>query len=163
VPVDVVIVDGDNVAHARWRGRRGRSDVPRMRAELVEAVVGYAARIGVEAHVVFDGAGVDSVLAGTSIVYSGEASGDSVVERLAYAAAAEGRGVTVVSADRELRMAVAPGRVHVLGPREFLRRAEREAAGGGEEDARQRYRLGDALDAETRAALERMRRGGPSA
>ena len=163
MPADVLVVDGDNVAHARWRGRRGRKDVPRMREELLEAVVGYAARIGADAWVVFDGPGRDRTVAGTSVVHSGEATGDSVVERLAYELAADGSAVTVVSADRELRQAVVRGRVHVIGPSEFLARVGREVGHEGEEGARQRYRLGDALDARTRAALERMRRGGPPA
>jgi predicted RNA-binding protein with PIN domain len=163
VPADVVVVDGDNVAHARWRGRRGRRDVPRMLRVLLEDVVGYAARIGAEAVVVFDGAGADTLLAATSVIYSGDASGDSVVERVTYELSQSGRTVTVVSADRELRQAVEGGRVHVIGPREFLGRVEREAGAGGEEGGRQRYRLGDALDARTRDALERLRREEPPA
>jgi predicted RNA-binding protein with PIN domain len=160
---DVLVVDGDNVAHARWRRRRGRSDVPRMRAELVEAVAGYAAAIGLEAFVVFDGPGEKLELGATAVMYSAGATADDVIERLARELEGAGRAVTVVSADRELRAAVARGAVHVIGPSELLRRVEREEAARAEEGSRQRYRLGDALDASTRAALERMRRGRPPA
>jgi putative Holliday junction resolvase len=75
--------------------------------------------------------------------------GLAAVAQLARELEAERRSVAVVSADRALRQAVGRASVRLIGPRDFLGRVEREAAAGGELPSRQRYQLGDALDAAT--------------
>jgi predicted RNA-binding protein with PIN domain len=84
---------------------------------------------------------------------------DSVIERLAHRDS-ELRAVTVVSSDTVLRHVAQRGRVEAMSAREFVDRL-----GGGPVEppptapGRQRFQLGDAIDAATRAALERLRRG----
>jgi predicted RNA-binding protein with PIN domain len=157
VPEPLLIVDGDNVAHARWRGRRTRADVPEMRRGLIEDVAGYAARAGLEVIVVLDGAGDDFAVGGTGVRHSGAQAGDAVIERLAHEAA--GRPVLVVTADRALRAVVSRPGVDVIGPRELLRRTAASAAEAGGADEPARRRMADAVEPDVRARLERMRGG----
>jgi predicted RNA-binding protein with PIN domain len=153
----VFIVDGDNVAHARGAG----SDYAASRERLVADVAGWAARGGVDAIVVFDGHGGDRRIGRTAVRYSRRETADTVVERLAYRQA-EQREVVVVSSDTVVRHVAQRSGVEAMSAREF---ADRLAAAAPPEPTersparRARYQLGDALDPDVRAALERLRRG----
>jgi predicted RNA-binding protein with PIN domain len=148
------IVDGDNVVHARGRFE----DHQRARDDLVADVVGWAARSGIEAVIVFDGGGGDRRLGGTQIRYSRRETADTVIERMA--SHDPGGELTVVSSDAVVRHVVHRSSVHAMSAREFLDRLptapESPSEGAGPPV---RHKLADALDPATRAALERMRRG----
>jgi predicted RNA-binding protein with PIN domain len=157
----LLIVDGDNVAHARWRGRRGLSDLPCMRDELIQAVAGHASRVGTDAIVVLDGPGTDAMVGRTAIRYSGAVSGDTLIERLAYRFSPT-HEATVVSADRVLRHVAQTGGAEVMGPRALLEQIAASERGEEHGDARRtRFQLREAVSEEVREALDRMRRGEP--
>lgn len=149
------IVDGDNVVHARGR----IEDHDRARDDLVADVVGWAARSGIEAVVVFDGEGADRRLGGTQIRYSRRETADTVIERMA--SRDTGGELTVVSSDAVVRHVVHRSSVHAMSAREFLDRLPTAPETPSDRAAPPlRHKLADALDPATRAALERMRRGG---
>ena len=139
------LFDGYNLLHAGpFAGRE----------ELVDALASYVAGRGARGVVVFDGVGEDRDLGPLSVRFATHA--DDVLERLA----AEHRGaerVCLVSSDRAIR-GVSGQEVRKLSSRLFLaelrptehRDHEQRGSGG---------RLGDLLDPETRARLERLRRG----
>ena len=154
---ELYILDGDNVAHVRGAG----SDYGRAREQLVGDVAGFASEAGIDVVLVFDGDGGGRQIGRVRVVHSGRETADTVIERLAHRRAAEApAGVTVVSNDSVLRHVAQRGGVHAMSAREFLDRlraapAQRPAP----PDSRGRTTLGDTLDPEVRAALERLRRG----
>ncbi len=126
----------------------------RDRGELVDLLASFVAGQGVRGVVVFDGVGEERDVGPLSVRFAGHA--DDLLERLA----AENRlteRVTVVSSDdavrrvsgQEVRKLTSKGFLADLAPAEHR---EREQRGGGS-------RLGDRLDDDTRAKLERLRRG----
>ena len=123
-------------------------------AELVDALASFVALRGARGVVVFDGHGAEREIGPLAVRYAPHA--DDVLERLA----AEHRlaeSVLVVTSDRAVR-GTAGQEVRKRGSRAFLaelepaRHIDHERAGAG-------GRVGDRLDAETREALERLRRG----
>ena len=138
---DLYLFDGYNLMHAG-----GFSDA----RELRDALASYVAVRGARGIVVFDGLG-DLVSRGPlEVRYAAHA--DTVLERLA--AQFRGRGhVVLVTSDATLSSAVGI-EVRKLSSATFLR--EFDAAPVPEERPQG---LGGKLDAETRARLERLRRG----
>ena len=139
---DLYLFDGYNLLHAG-----GFADA----RELRDALASYVAIRGARGIVVFDGRG-DLVSRGPlEVRYAPNA--DAMLERLA----AEHRGreqVAVVSSDEAVR-GTSGAEVRKLSSRVFLSElAHPEHADRGRGD------LGDRLDADTLARLERLRRGG---
>ena len=136
------LFDGSNLFHAG--GYRDR-------AELVDLLASYVAVRGARGVLVFDGAGEDRDLGPLSVRHVPDA--DALIERLA-ASYRERELVCLVSSDVAVR-GTSGQEVRKLGSARFL--AGLEAAGHAEPGPR---RVGDLLDEETRARLERLRRGG---
>ena len=135
------LFDGYNLLHA------GPYDDPR---ELTDLLASYVATRGAHGVLVFDGAGEDAELGPLSIRYAPNA--DTLLERLA-AEQRDRRHVVLVSSDQAV-LGTAGSRVAQLSSQTFFRELEPQtqpaAPPGG---------LGDKLDAETQARLERLRRG----
>jgi predicted RNA-binding protein with PIN domain len=135
------LFDGYNLLHAG-----GFEDA----RELVDRLADFVAVRGARGIVVFDGAGTDAQLGPLSVRFAAHA--DTLLERLA----AEHRArehVCLISSDAAVRR-TSGQEVRKLSSRTFVRDLEhiehREAAA---------YRVGERLDDETRARLERLRRG----
>jgi predicted RNA-binding protein with PIN domain len=155
VAAELYVIDGDNVCHLRGAG----DDYQRARELLVGEIAGYMAQVGIDAVVVLDGHGSDRQIGRTRVTHSGRETADTVIERLAHRHHTD-REVTVVSSDSVLRHVAQRSGVNVMSAREFsdrLTAAPRERF--QPEPAARRRLLGDLLDPEVRAALERMRRG----
>src|SRR4051812_42401510 len=135
------LFDGYNLLHA------GPYDDPR---ELADALASFVATRGARGIVVFDGAGDDVQLGPLSVRYAPDA--DALLERIA-AEHREREAVLLVSSDRAVR-GTAGRQVAQLSSQTFFRdldpAAQRPAPPGG---------LADKLDEETRARLDRLRRG----
>jgi predicted RNA-binding protein with PIN domain len=139
------LFDGHNLLHAgSFAGHE----------ELVDMLASFVAGRGARGVVVFDGRGEERQVGPLSVRYAPHA--DDVLERLA----AENRGgeaVCLVSSDAAVR-GVSGQEVRKLSSRLFL--AELAPETHREHDQRgSGGRVGDRLDAETRARLERLRRG----
>jgi predicted RNA-binding protein with PIN domain len=135
------LFDGHNLLHA------GGFAEPR---ELVDRLADFVAVRGARGVVVFDGSGADADLGPLAVRYAPDA--DALLERLAV----EGRRretVCLVSSDRAVR-GTAGQEVRKLASSDFL--AGLEHVTHQESDA---YRLRERVDDETRARLERLRRG----
>jgi len=135
------LFDGHNLLHA------GGFAEPR---ELVDRLADFVAVRGARGVVVFDGTGADADLGPLAVRYAPDA--DALLERLAV----EGRGretVCLVSSDRAVR-GTAGQEVRKLASADFLTGLEHVTH--QEPDA---YRLQERIDEETRARLERLRRG----
>jgi predicted RNA-binding protein with PIN domain len=135
------LFDGYNLLHAG-----GYADA----RELVDRLASFVAMQGARGVVVFDGAGDDLDRGPLQVRYAPHA--DTLIERLA----AEHRGretVCLVSSDAAVR-GTSGQEVRKLSSRTFLRDLP-------EPTHRERapLDLGGRLDAETRARLERLRRG----
>ena len=74
---DLLIVDGDNVAH-----RLTASTPERRRDDLLTGVSSYAENAGVDVIVVFDGHGRDRAIGRVSVRHAEAETADSVIERL---------------------------------------------------------------------------------
>jgi predicted RNA-binding protein with PIN domain len=136
------LFDGYNVLHAgAFRDVR----------ELVDALASFVAVRGARGVVVFDGKGEDATRGPLDVRYAEHA--DALIERLA----AEHRGserVCLVSSDSAVRGTSGQEVMKLssqtfVGDLEPISHEERTPSG-----------LGDRLDDETRARLERLRRGG---
>jgi predicted RNA-binding protein with PIN domain len=135
------LFDGFNLLHAG-----GYEDV----RELVDRLASFVAMQGARGVVVFDGVGEDAERGPLQVRWAPHA--DTVLERLA----AEHRGretVCLVSSDAAVR-GTSGQEVRKLSSATFLRDLAEPA-----HEEWSRLPLGDRLDAETRARLERMRRG----
>lgn len=136
------LFDGSNLLHAgRFADRR----------ELTDLLASFVAVRGARGVLVWDGVGEDAELGSLSIRHAPHA--DTVLERLA----AEHRGrevVELVSSDAALR-GTAGADVQGRSARGFL-----AGLASPRHDEDERTRLRDVLDEETRARLERLRRGG---
>ena|SRR5919108_2779792 len=139
------LFDGHNLLHA------GGFDA---HEELVDVLASFVAGRGARGVVVFDGQGDERIIGPLSVRYVAHA--DDLLERLA----AEHRGdqaVCLVSSDTAVR-GVSGQEVRKMSSRTFLaelmpeRHRDHEQTGTG-------GRVGDRLDPETRARLERLRRG----
>jgi predicted RNA-binding protein with PIN domain len=135
------LFDGYNLLHA------GPFADPR---ELVDRLADFVATQGVRGIVVFDGVGRDETLGPLDVRYA--ANADALLERLA-AEHRRSEQVCLVSSDAAVR-GTSGQEVRKLSSRTFLRDYEparhREASSS---------RVADRLDAETKARLERLRRG----
>ena len=135
------LFDGFNLLHA------GPFADPR---ELADALASFVATRGARGVVVFDGAGEDTELGPLSVRYVPDA--DALLERLAAEHRSRER-VLLVSSDRAV-LGTAGRQVAQLSSQTFWRDLEPpeqpQPPPGG---------LGDKLDPETRARLERLRRG----
>jgi predicted RNA-binding protein with PIN domain len=135
------LFDGSNLYHAG-----GFAD----RDELVDLLTSFVATRGARGVVVFDGVGRDRAVGPLDVRFAPDA--DAVLERLA----AEHRGreaVLLVTSDATVR-GTSGQEVRKRGSAAFL--AELDAMAHREERP---SRVGDRVDAETRARLERLRRG----
>jgi len=135
------LFDGFNLLHA--------GDFADAR-ELIDTLASFVALKGARGVLVFDGVGDDLERGPLSVRYHPHA--DTLLERLAAENRARER-VCVVSSDAAVR-GTAGRTVQTLGSPTFLRDMEIVAPPGV-----QRSELADRLDAETRARLERLRRG----
>jgi predicted RNA-binding protein with PIN domain len=135
------LFDGNNLLHAgEYSDRR----------ELTDALASFVAVRGARGVLVWDGVGEDVEVGPLSVRFAAHA--DAVLERLA----AEHRGsetVVLVSSDFALR-GTAGQEVRKLSSRLFAAELDqpRHVEGRGSQ-------LRDAVDEETRARLERLRRG----
>ncbi len=139
--VALYLFDGSNLFHA---GRFTQRD------ELVDELASFVAVRGARGVVVFDGVGEDTEIGALGVRFAPDA--DSVLERLA----AEGRTretVLLVTSDAAVR-GTSGLEVRKRGSAAFLAEL---AAVSHREDAPSR--LADRVDPETRARLERLRRG----
>ena len=139
--VALYLFDGSNLFHA---GRFAHRD------ELVDELASFVAVRGARGVVVFDGVGEDRKIGDLSVRFAPDA--DSVLERLA----AEGRAreaVLLVTSDAAVR-GTSGQEVRKRSSAAFLAEL---AAVSHREDAPSR--LADRVDPETRARLERLRRG----
>ena len=135
------LFDGSNLFHA---GRFGDRD------ELVDLLASFVASRGARGIVVFDGVGLDRAVGPLDVRYARDA--DAALERVA----AERRThepVQLVTSDAAIR-GTSGQEVRKRSSAAFL--AELEAIRHREERP---SRLGDRVDEETRAQLERLRRG----
>jgi predicted RNA-binding protein with PIN domain len=135
------LFDGYNLLHAGDFRHAG---------ELTDALASFVASQGARGIVVFDGVGEQRAFGPLDVRFAPHA--DSLLERLA----AEHRGrerVCLVSSDAAIR-GTSGQEVRTLSSRAFLGEltGARHVEGGTS-------RLRDRLDAETRARLERLRRG----
>ena len=135
------LFDGYNLLHAApFADRR----------ELVDTLASFVATRGARGVVVFDGAGDDDDFGPLAVRFVPDA--DALLERLA-AEHRERERVVLVSSDRAVRGTAGRGVDQVSSQtffRELARPAGEAAPPGG---------LGDKVDPETRARLERLRRG----
>jgi predicted RNA-binding protein with PIN domain len=126
------------------------------RDALVDLLASYVAGRGARGVVVFDGVGESRAVGPLAVRFTDHA--DDLLERLA-AENRKAERVCVVSSDhavrwtsgQEVRKLASTAFLAELGPAEHVER-EQTGAGG---------RVGDRLDADTRARLEQLRRGGP--
>lgn len=135
------LFDGYNLLHA------GPSND---RRELVDTLASFVATRGVRGVVVFDGAGDDGEIGSLSVRFAPDA--DTMLERLAAENRARER-VLLVSSDATV-LGTAGRQVANLSSQTFLRDLR-----PAELPARAPGGLADKLDDETRAKLERLRRG----
>jgi predicted RNA-binding protein with PIN domain len=135
------LFDGYNVLHAAGLDER---------QELVDYLASYVAVRGARGVVVFDGVGADESYGRLEVRFA--ANADALLERLA----AEHRNrerVCLVSSDAAVR-GTSGQQVAKISSREFASALE-----GLEHREDRPSRVGDRIDAETRARLERRRRG----
>jgi len=135
------LFDGSNLFHAGSYADRD---------ELVDALASFVALRGARGVVVFDGVGAERAVGQLTVRYAPHA--DDVLERLA-AEHRDREEVLVVTSDAAVR-GTAGQSVQKAGSRAFL--AELGSAGHVEESS---SRVRDRLDDDTRAKLERLRRG----
>ena len=134
------LFDGYNLLHA--------GDFEDVR-ELTDRLASFVALRGARGVVVFDGVGEERDLGPLQVRYAAHA--DALIERLA----AEHRNaerVFLVSSDAAVR-GTSGQEVGKLSSKTFLREL-----GSARHEERRAARLGDRIDEETRAKLERMRR-----
>lgn len=139
--MSLYLFDGSNLFHA------GRFE---SRDELVDELASFVAVRGARGVVVFDGVGREREVGALSIRFAPDA--DAVLERLAAERRAQ-EAVLLVTSDAAVR-GTSGQEVRKRGSSEFL--SELAAISHHERSA---SRLGDRVDAETRARLERLRRG----
>lgn len=118
--------------------------------ELRDALASFVAVRGVRGVLVFDGVGAEERLGPLEVRYAPHA--DALLERLA-AEHRRSERICLVSSDATVR-GTSGQEVAKVGSRAFL--GDLEAATHAEPGG---TRVGDAVDAETRARLERLRRG----
>lgn len=136
------LFDGHNLLHAG-----GFAD----QRELTDVLASFVALKGARGVLVWDGAGADAEVGPLSVRYAAHA--DVLLERLA----AEHRG------SEEVALVTSDSAVQGTSGQEVQKRSSLGFLADLEQprhEERRGSRLQDALDEETRARLERMRRGG---
>ena len=121
------------------------------RRELTDRLASFVALRGARGVLVWDGVGADAEVGPLSVRYAADA--DALLERLAAEHRLRER-VCLVSSDVAVR-GTSGQEVQKRSSQGFLAELATERHAEGKPS-----RLGDALDAETRAQLERLRRGG---
>ena len=139
---DLYLFDGYNLLHA--------SEFADAR-ELVDALASFVALRGAEGVVVFDGVGEEATIGPLQVRFVPHA--DTLLERLA-AEHRDRRRVHLVSSDAAVR-GTSGQEVAKVSSSSFLR--ELAPAERGYD---RRFELAERLDDDTRARLERLRRGG---
>jgi predicted RNA-binding protein with PIN domain len=170
----VVLVDGSNVARTGgWRRFARTADDHELRRRLVDAICSWAGREDHEVVIAFDGAGpwhAGTVRASVQVEVegTGATSGDAVLERRARALRDAGAVHWIVSSDRAVAAVAGAGADRVLDSEDFvalLGDPSRDAPTRDEDRAAPNGPAGssiaDALGADARARLERLRRGEP--
>ena len=137
------LFDGYNVLHASGFAER---------RELVDILASFVALKGARGVVVFDGTGVDERFGALEVRFAPHA--DALLERLAAEHRHRER-VCLVSSDAAVR-GTSGQEVGKISSREFAGTLAAVDVSGSRE---QPSRVGDRLDEETRARLEKMRRG----
>lgn len=135
------LFDGYNLLHA------GGYEDPR---ELVDHLASFVGRTGARGIVVFDGHGPETTIGKLEIRYAEHA--DTLLERLA----AEHRGqeeVQLITSDAAVR-GTSGVEVRKVASKDFVR----DLGDTGQSEFAP-HRLGDRVDEETRAKLEKLRRG----
>lgn len=135
------LFDGYNVLHSA-----GLED----RSELVDMLTSFVALRGARGVVVFDGVGADEVHGSLEVRFARHA--DALLERLA-AEHRDRERVALVSSDEAVR-GTSGQEVAKISSREFV-----SGLSAVEHREDQPSRVRDRVDEETRARLERMRRG----
>lgn len=135
------LFDGSNLFHA---------GAFRDRDELVDLLASFVAVRGARGVVVFDGVGTARRLGALSVSFA--ANADAVLERLAAEHRAQ-EAVLLVTSDAAVR-GTSGQQVRHRASRSFLDELTQAV-----HEERPASRLGDRLDEETRARLERLRRG----
>jgi predicted RNA-binding protein with PIN domain len=135
------LFDGYNLLHSG-----GFSDT----RELADRLADFVAVRGARGVVVFDGVGADAELGPLSVRYAAHA--DTLLERLA-AEHRDREEVCLISSDAAVR-GTSGQEVRKLTSRTFLRDLEQL-----QHREPKAFRLGERVDEETRARLERLRRG----
>ncbi len=135
------LFDGSNLFHA---------GTFRDRDELVDLLASFVAVRGARGVVVFDGVGADRRLGALSVTFA--ANADAVLERLAAEHRAA-ESVLLVTSDAAVR-GTSGQQVRHRASQSFLDELAQVV-----HEERSSSRLGDRLDDETRARLERLRRG----
>jgi len=135
------LFDGYNLLHAGEFGDR---------RELTDALASFVALRGARGVLVWDGVGRDEEIGPLSVRFAPHA--DTLLERLA-ADHRRGERVCLVSSDFAVR-GTSGQEVQKLGSRIFL-----SGLRPTRHDETRGSRLGESIDAETRARLERLRRG----
>jgi len=135
------LFDGYNILHA---------SPFRERDELVDRLASFVAMRGARGVVVFDGVGEDTSYGDLAVRFAAEA--DALIERLAAEHRAQ-EEVWVISSDREIR-GTAGQETRRVSSKNFLRDLDESAKPAPEG----RSQIEDALDENTRSALERLRR-----
>ncbi|MGL6280146.1 MAG: NYN domain-containing protein [Gaiella sp.] len=136
------LFDGSNLFHAGGYAER---------ETLIDALASFVATHAAQGVVVFDGTGTDREIGPLAVRFASDA--DALLERLA----AERRGeesVLIVTSDQAIRV-TSGQEVRTTASAVFL--AELAAPRHQETPA---SRVADRLDEETRARMERLRRGG---
>jgi predicted RNA-binding protein with PIN domain len=136
------LFDGSNLFHAGAFADR---------ETLIDLLASYVAGQGAQGVVVFDGAGVDREIGPLAIRYAPDA--DAVLERLALERR-DTEAIQLVTSDNTIRM-TSGQEVGKRGSEPFLAELTSPAHHEGASS-----RVADRLDEETRARLERLRRGG---
>jgi predicted RNA-binding protein with PIN domain len=121
------------------------------RRELTDQLASFVALRGARGVLVWDGVGADAEVGPLSVRYAADA--DALLERLA-AEHRQRERVCLVSSDAAVR-GTSGKEVQKRSSQGFLAELSPERHAEGKPS-----RLGDALDPETRARLERLRRGG---
>lgn len=135
------LFDGSNLFHA---------GAFRDREELVDLLASFVAVRGARGVVVFDGVGAARRVGALSVSFA--ANADAVLERLAAEHRAR-EAVLLVTSDAAVR-GTSGQQVRHRASRSFLDELAQVV-----HEERSSSRLGDRLDEETRARLERLRRG----
>ena len=139
------LFDGNNLMHAAGVGNR---------QELVDRVASFVALEGVRGVLVFDGHGEEARYGSLEVRFASPA--DHLIERLA----AEHRRsdlVCLVSSDQAIR-GTSGQEVRHLSSQSFAGELARGPAPGPRREPPARSQIADALDEETRARLDRLRR-----